>query len=94
MKLIWRALLKWGSINKSNCGNALRALTTKLQWEHCNGEVSDQGMVILLRIGQPDASKHPGRMKVHRPSFLGVGGVLTPKWLAPHMWVKIWSVLM
>ena len=27
-------------------------------------------MVKSLRIGQPDAAKHPERMKVHRPSTM------------------------
>ena len=39
------------SLNFVNCGEALRALTTKLLWGHNSGKVSDQGMVTLLKIG-------------------------------------------
>ena len=41
----------WSTLNRLNCGNALRALTTKFIQGYMDGEVSDQGMVISLRIG-------------------------------------------
>lgn len=34
--------------------------------ECINGEVSDQGMVTKLRIGQPDATKYPERIDAQR----------------------------
>lgn len=37
-----------------------------------SGEVSDQGMVKSLRIGQPDASKPLEQRNVQRLSFKGV----------------------
>lgn len=49
-----------------NCGKTLRDSTTKLLQGCNNGEVSDQGMVKSLNIGQPDATKTVEHSKAHR----------------------------
>lgn len=57
------------SINFMNCGKTLRALVTKLLQGYNSGEVSDQGKVKLLKIGQPDAAKPLEQRNVQRLSF-------------------------
>ncbi len=54
------------TINPLNCGKPLRALTTKLLQGYNSGEVSDQGKVKSLRIGQPGASKPLEQRDVQR----------------------------
>ena len=44
------------SLNFVNCGDALRALATKLLWGHGSGKASNRGMVTSLEIGQPSAA--------------------------------------